>query len=169
MLLKGIEFLYRHWDLLPEDQAIKLRGLLLGSATSTGVSIYWRLLLHWAPAVRKFFAHLAVFRLPRPCMWSLPIASHVALPELPPHLAVRFERRAVRLAELAQSYRDDCEAAAAADAAEAAADDESFHTAAGSGGSSRASSSSSSGSPRQPPKRTSLTGASAATFEVRRA
>ena len=95
VLLKGIEFLYRHWDLLPEDQAIKLRGLILGDC-------YWRLLLHWAPAVRKFFAHLAVFRLCRPCMWSLD--GYGALPELPPQLVVRFERRAMRLAQIAQAY-----------------------------------------------------------------
>ncbi|KAL3926183.1 MAG: hypothetical protein SGPRY_003417 [Prymnesium sp.] len=56
VLLKAIEFLYRHWDLLPEAQAEKLRLVILRSC-------YWRLLLHWSPAVRHFWCHLLAFRL----------------------------------------------------------------------------------------------------------
>ena len=35
VLLKGLEFLYRHWDLLPEPQADRLRAIFLAGP-------YWR-------------------------------------------------------------------------------------------------------------------------------
>ena len=99
VLLKGVEFLYRHWDLLPEDKANDLRELFL-------VGPYWRLLLHWSPAVRKFFAHLLVFRLQRPCGWSMPPTALLLRAEaLPEGLAASFARRAAHLRMLAEARR----------------------------------------------------------------
>lgn len=64
VLLKAIEFLYRHWDLLPESQADLLRAIVLRSC-------YWKLLLHWSPAVRHFWCHLLAFRMHQRSSWSL--------------------------------------------------------------------------------------------------
>ena len=73
---------YRHFDLLPEPQANELRTLVTSGARSSSPDLrslvplsterYWRLALHWSPAVRKFFLHLLVYRLRRPCCWSMP-------------------------------------------------------------------------------------------------
>jgi hypothetical protein len=52
-LLKSIEFMYRHWDLLPEPQADRMRARILRRDDGP----FWRLQLHWSPAVRKFWTH----------------------------------------------------------------------------------------------------------------
>ena len=102
VLLKGLEFLYRHFDLLPEAQAIEMRQLILSSETDR----YWRLLLHWSPAVRKFFLHLLIYRLRRPVCWTIPAdpdtpVGGTAGTELPASLAANFTRRAARLRQIA--------------------------------------------------------------------
>lgn len=79
VLLKAIEFLYRHWDLLPEAQAEKLRLVILRSC-------YWRLLLHWSPAVRHFWCHLLAFRLHQRCCWSLSPSRRCSTPDAHSHL-----------------------------------------------------------------------------------
>ena len=110
VLLKGIEFLYRHFDLMPEQQATEFRNQILLPGGP-----YWRLLLHWSPAVRKFFTHLLVFRLRKPVCWSLSVGfggaagatgdsvGAVAPPsfELPTGLADKFAKREARLREIA--------------------------------------------------------------------
>ena len=120
VLLKGIEFLYRHFDLLPESQANELRTLVLAPSTDR----YWRLVLHWSPAVRKFFLHLLVYRLRRPCCWSMAPGGQSAVTaesEIPPPLAAEFDRRATRLAQIAQERSAGLEGGAPAEAEAAAA------------------------------------------------
>ena len=73
VLLKGIEFLYRHWDLLPETQADELRRIILRRHAS-------RLQMHWSPQVRSFFGHLLVLRMELPCGWSMAASIATTLP-----------------------------------------------------------------------------------------
>ena len=58
--------------------------------------------------MRKFFIHLAIYRLRRPCCWSIPWqleqGGQQAAAALPTDLAAHLERRQQRLAELATSY-----------------------------------------------------------------
>ena len=95
VLLKACEFLYRHFDLLPDHQADKMRTTMLRGCLT-------RLQLHWSAEVRSFFAHLLVLRLEQPCAWAVPrLPSEPAPAPVEPAIVRQFEAAAARLASLA--------------------------------------------------------------------
>jgi len=96
VLLKACEFLYRHFDLLPDHQADKMRTIILRGCLH-------RLQLHWSAEVRSFFTHLLVFRLEQPCGWSVPrLPSEPEPTPVDPTIQRQYRQCAERLATLAR-------------------------------------------------------------------
>lgn len=63
-VLKALEIIFRHWELLPEVQADAFRRRLLRRG------LVQHLLLHWSTQTRRFFLYFLCFRLLRPRGWS---------------------------------------------------------------------------------------------------
>lgn len=73
-VLKALEILFRHWELLPEVQADAFRRALLRRG------LVQHLLLHWSMQTRRFFLSFLCYRLLRPRGWS---ATRGKSPRLP--------------------------------------------------------------------------------------
>ena len=98
VILKTCEFLYRHFDLLPVQQADQLRSIILEGCLV-------RLQEHWSHSVRNFFGHLLVFRLEQPCGWAKPRLTSDPMPTpIARSLMLDFAAAAQDLRQAADAY-----------------------------------------------------------------